>query len=121
MQNYREQNETEEMEEIVNFKKEKTLSEKATLLFADIFSALPIAFYFSNLKDAFSLNKFKLYLILSICMLVSDFAAYRLKRLNYPDWFYKISRRPRIIIQMYYPEMVNLKKTHLDSHLDILH
>ena len=26
-------------------------------------------------------------------MLVSDFAAYRLKRLNYPDWFYKISRR----------------------------
>ena len=82
------------MEEIVNFKKEKTLSEKATLLFADIFSALPIAFYFSNLKDAFSLNKFKLYLILSICMLVSDFTAYRLKRLNYPDWFYKISRRP---------------------------
>ena len=53
----------ENREEMADFKPNKTFIEKATLLFADIFSALPLAFYFSNLKDAFSLNKFKLYIV----------------------------------------------------------
>ena len=83
-----------EVEEMANFEPSKTMLQKATLLFADLFSALPIAFYFSNLKEAFSTNKFKLYIVFIICMLVSDLTSFKLKQLNYPSWFYKTSRRP---------------------------
>ena len=82
------------IEEMSDFEPRKTMLQKATLLFADVFSALPIAFYFSNVKDAFFFNKFKLYIVFIICMLISDLTAFKLKQLNYPNWFYKTSRRP---------------------------
>ena len=82
-------------EENIYFNTNKTISQKLTLLFAYIFSALPLAFYFSNIKDAFALNKFKLYIVFSICLLVSDLMTFKLKRIQYPEWFYKLSRRPK--------------------------